>query len=116
MLTYFSFLWIFYYKELLMKYLSPMVVITILALITPITFANQPTTTEPVVQQAAQSIDINHAGIEELSSLKGIGSKKAQAIIEYREIYGNFTSVDALLNVKGIGDKVLSDNLIRLKI
>ncbi|MCJ8322153.1 MAG: helix-hairpin-helix domain-containing protein [Colwellia sp.] len=99
-----------------MKQLSPLVLITILAFFTPTSFANQPTTTDQVTQQAIQNIDINRAGIEELSLLKGIGSKKAQAIIEYREIYGQFTSVDDLLNVKGIGEKVLSDNQQRLKI
>ena len=99
-----------------MKQLSPLVLITILAFFTPQTFANQPTNTDQVAQQAIQSIDINHASVDELSSLKGIGSKKAQAIIEYREIYGEFTSVDDLLNVKGIGEKVLSDNKQRLKI
>ncbi len=99
-----------------MKQLSPLVLITMLAFFTPLTFANQPTTTDQVAEQAIQSIDINRASIEELSDLKGIGSKKAQAIIEYREIYGKFTSVNDLLNVKGIGEKVLSDNLQRLKI
>jgi len=99
-----------------MKQFSPLVLITILALFTPTTFANQPTTTDQVAEQAIQNIDINRAGIEELSTLKGIGSKKAQAIIEYREMYGQFSSVDDLLNVKGIGEKVLSDNQQRLKI
>ena len=99
-----------------MKQLSPLVLITILAFFTPNTFANQPTTTDQVAEQMILSIDINRANLEELSSLKGIGSKKAQAIIEYREIYGKFTSVNELLNVKGIGEKVLSDNLQSLKI
>jgi len=99
-----------------MKQLSPLVLITILAFFTPTSFANQPTTTDQVVEQTIQSIDINRASVEELSSLKGIGSKKAQAIIEYREIYGKFSSVDDLLNVKGIGEKVLSDNLQKIKI
>jgi len=31
------------------------------------------------------SVDINNASVEELTSLKGIGNQKAQAIIEYRK-------------------------------
>ncbi len=99
-----------------MKQLSPLVLLTTLAFFTPTTFANQPTTSDQVAQQAIKNIDINRAGIDELSTLKGIGIKKAQAIIEYREMYGQFSSVDDLLNVKGIGEKVLSDNQQRLKI
>jgi len=48
------------------------------------------------------SIDINSAGIKELTSLKGIGNKKATAIIEYRALHC-FKSVDELAKVKGIG-------------
>jgi|TARA_B110000090_G_C13357984_1_gene437360 competence protein ComEA len=99
-----------------MKQLLPLVLITTLSFFTIQTFANQPTTTEQAVQQTIQSININEASEEELSSLKGIGSKKAQAIIKYREVYGKFTSIGDLLNVKGIGEKVLSDNQQYLKI
>jgi competence protein ComEA len=49
-------------------------------------------------------------------TLKGIGQKKAQAILIYREKMGDFKSIDDLMNVKGIGEKVLTDNKDRLKI
>jgi competence protein ComEA len=99
-----------------MKQLLSLMLITALSFFIPQTLANQPTSTDQVAQQEIKNIDINHASVEELSSLKGIGSKKAQAIITYREIYGKFTSIDELLNVKGIGKKVLSDNQQYLKI
>ena len=99
-----------------MKQLLSLVLFTAVAFFTPQTFANQSNAIDQVVQQEVQHIDINIASVEELILLKGIGSKKAQAIIEYREIYGKFTSIDDLLNVNGIGAKVLSDNLQRLKI
>ena len=36
--------------------------------------------------------------------------KKAQAIVEWREVYGDFSSVEDLKNVKGIGDSVIAKN------
>jgi competence protein ComEA len=56
----------------------------------------------------ASSVDINHADVATLSTaLKGIGDKKAQAIIDYRDEHGSFQSIDELVNVPGIGDKML---------
>lgn len=59
---------------------------------------------------------LNKANIDQLASLKGIGRKKAQAIISYRELNGKFVSTDDLLKVKGIGVKIIADNEQRLKI
>lgn len=50
-------------------------------------------------------VDINSADLKALTSLKGIGPKKAQAIIDYRKTNGSFTRVDDLARVKGIGAK-----------
>ena len=50
-------------------------------------------------------VDLNSATKEELEAIKGIGSTKADAIIEYRKQHGAFKSVDELNNVKGFGDK-----------
>lgn len=56
-------------------------------------------------------IDINSASAEELmTAMKGIGEKKAQAIIDYRSVHGRFNSVDELTQVKGIGDKTVERN------
>jgi competence protein ComEA len=57
---------------------------------------------------ASSTIDINKANAEELASLPGIGTKKAIAIVEYRELNGKFVSVEELVNVKGIGPKMLA--------
>lgn len=53
-------------------------------------------------------LDINRATAAELDALKGIGPSKAQAIIEDREKNGRFTTIDDLLRVNGIGEKLLS--------
>ncbi len=54
----------------------------------------------------AAKININTAGVEELSSLKGIGLHKAEAIIQFRKLNGPFKSVDDVTKVKGIGPKL----------
>ncbi len=53
-------------------------------------------------------ININTATIDELMSLKGIGEKKAESIVEHREKIGSFTTIDDLKGVKGVGDKIFN--------
>jgi len=48
-------------------------------------------------------VNVNTATKEELTSLKGVGDKRAQEIIDYRKKNGNFKSVDDLEKVPGIG-------------
>ena len=60
---------------------------------------------------AAGKVNINTADVQTLSTeLKGVGEKKAQAIVDYRKEHGPFKALTDLSAVKGIGDKVLEDN------
>ncbi|MCH5353632.1 MAG: helix-hairpin-helix domain-containing protein [Acutalibacter sp.] len=52
-----------------------------------------------------KSIDINHADQEELEKLPQIGPVLAKRIIEYRTSYGDFSDVEEILEVSGIGEK-----------
>ena len=51
----------------------------------------------------AGNIDINTASEAELDTLPGIGPSKAKAIVDFRTQYGNFPSVETIIQVPGIG-------------
>lgn len=53
-------------------------------------------------------VNINTASATELQKLNGIGEKKAQQIIAYRQEKGGFKSIDELKEVSGIGDKTFA--------
>ena len=60
----------------------------------------------------AAPVNINTADAQTLSkNIKGVGLKKAQAIITYREKNGEFKKIEDLKKVKGIGTKLLEKNI-----
>ena len=64
----------------------------------------------PGVVMSMEPIDINTADKETLMELNGIGEKRAEAIIEYRERNGPFESVEHLTRIRGIGRSVIKKN------
>lgn len=54
-------------------------------------------------------IDLNTATLEELQTLPGIGETRAKDILQYRDVHGGFTSIEELLEVKGIGPATFED-------
>ena len=57
------------------------------------------------------TVNINSASSEDLAAhLKGIGLKTAQAIIDYRNENGDFSSAEDVINVKGIGEHTFEEN------
>lgn len=59
------------------------------------------------IEDKPKLLNINTATAKELQSLSGIGPQMSKKIIQHREENGNFSSVDKLKNVKGLGEKTL---------
>ncbi|ELV2767494.1 helix-hairpin-helix domain-containing protein [Enterobacter cloacae] len=86
--------------------------------------------TDPAAQASAQTkaaepgksteddgtrVSINTASAEDLARvMNGVGLKKAQAIVSYREEYGPFKTVDDLRQVPGMGNSLVERNLSHL--
>jgi len=69
---------------------------------------------EPTSQVSSETgkVNINTADAGTLASiLKGVGLKKAEAIIEYRKTYGPFHNIQELAEVSGIGKSIVEKNV-----
>jgi competence protein ComEA len=65
----------------------------------------------------AAKININTASASELAAgIKGVGKKKAQLIVEFREKYGSFATIEELAQVKGIGKGTVQANAGKLTV
>ena len=70
---------------------------------------------QTVQQTMSDKLNINTASASEIQkALIGIGAKKAEAIVQYREKHGNFTVAEQLLEVQGIGKATLEKNRDRI--
>ena len=49
-------------------------------------------------------VNINTANSTQLQQLRGVGPATADKIIEYRKEYGQFKSIEDIMNVSGIGE------------
>lgn len=63
-----------------------------------------PPQTPPLIEkEAVERVNLNAATLFELMSLPGIGEKTAQRIVEYRIEHGNYSSIESVMEVQGIG-------------
>lgn len=93
-----------------------------IGIVLSLAFAAQPlfaeqavNTSKPPIQATAaaptQTINLNQADVAMLAgSFKGIGMKRAEAIVAYREAHQGFKSIDELAEVKGIGQGFVERN------
>lgn len=56
---------------------------------------------------ADDPVYLNHAGVEDLRRLPGVGPKRAEAIVALRQRIGRFQRVEELLRVRGVGRATL---------
>lgn len=56
---------------------------------------------------SARQVDVNTADVAELERLPGVGPALARRIVAYRAVHGSFRSLEELSGVKGIGSKTL---------
>lgn len=59
-------------------------------------------------RQEELKLDLNQAGVDELTLLPGIGGELASRIVSYREEHGDFVHVESLVNVEGIAEQKLA--------
>ena len=64
-------------------------------------------TQDPNTKIILDKININEASLQQLTNIKGLGKVKAQAILEYIDANGKFVSIDELLEVRGVGNKLI---------
>lgn len=65
----------------------------------------------------AAPVDINSADATVLAQgIKGVGTKRAEAIVAYRKEHGPFKTVDDLAKVPGVGAKVVEENRANLSV
>lgn len=87
-------------------------------LYTPVALAETPPATPASEVVQAGPVNLNSASAAELAAkLHGIGERKAEAIVAHREANGPFSTIEQLLDVKGIGQATLDQNrsVIRLE-
>ena len=70
----------------------------------------------PLTEQKIRKINLNKADVSTLAkSCKGIGKKRAEAIVSYREMHGGFRSINELAQVRGIGKQFVKRHMAQLQ-
>lgn len=76
-------------------------------------YLSRPSTGAASVQDR---VNLNTATAEQLQTLSGIGQKKAEAIVAYRQKNGRFKSIDDIQLVKGVGPALFAKNKAKLSL
>lgn len=82
----------------------------------PLKAASYPVNPSPVAGSSLVKIDLNSADVKTLTkSFKGIGQKRAEAIVQYRDQHGKFNTLEELQKVKGFGRQFVQNHLSQLQ-
>lgn len=99
-----------------MRTIHSILLLSFLITLSSAVFADSPTKAE-LYDGIEITVNINTATAEELSALLvGVGDKKAQEIVDYRDQNGAFTTADDLVSVKGIGEATVEKNRERIQL
>lgn len=63
-----------------------------------------------------ERVNVNTATYEQLIKIKGLGPAKAKAILSYIETHGDLVSLDELMEIRGIGKRLLAKLKLELRI
>ncbi|GAB2656556.1 ComEA family DNA-binding protein [Vibrio panuliri] len=89
----------------------------LLALTSTFALADEQPKENPKYEGIEVVVNVNQASAQEIADLlQGIGLKKAQAIVEYRQQHGAFEKIDDLAKVSGIGEATVAKNVARIKL
>ncbi|MBD9563429.1 ComEA family DNA-binding protein [Pseudomonas sp. PDM09] len=106
-----------YFYSLVFALLTSASIAAIAAPTTAPEAAKAPLMLDAAAKAQTAKVDLNGADAPTLQrELSGIGEAKAKAIVAYRESNGPFSSVDELLEVKGIGKAILDKNREKLEV
>ncbi|MBD0702826.1 MULTISPECIES: ComEA family DNA-binding protein [Pseudomonas] len=106
-----------YFYSLIFALLTSASIATIAAPAVKPEYAATPQAVEQPAKTQSARVDLNGADAATLQrELTGIGKGKAEAIVAYRESNGPFSSVEELLEVKGIGKAILDKNRDKLEV
>lgn len=86
------------------------------ALLCSLVFVGVANAAEPTPAAPPALVNINTADAATLATLTGVGAKKAEDIIKYRDANKGFKTVDEFAKVHGIGPKTFETNRARLTV
>ena len=67
---------------------------------------SKPTSAKTTNSAVKYPLDLNKASAQELMTIDGLGEKRAYAIVEYREYLGSYSSVEQIMQIKGIDEEI----------
>ena len=91
----------------LIKFNKLVMILLIALFVVPYALAEE---TNKIAEADKITVNINTASVEELSTLKGIGLKYAQRIIDHREKVAPFSQPEDIMKIEGIGPKIFNTN------